>query len=169
MMSGNGLRRLLLLLCFAGHDVHAETISGRVITVVDGDTLTVLDAGNKRRSLRLAGVDAPERGQPFYVESARSLAAVCYRKPATVETAPKDASVPLVAKVECAGVDASSEQVRRGMAWTAKAYVPLGSALVELEAYARLRQLGLWADPDPVAPWEWRARQGAKAPAAAPR
>jgi endonuclease YncB( thermonuclease family) len=163
------MRWLLFLLCFAAHEVSAETIAGRVITVVDGDTLTLLDAGNKRHSLRLAGVDAPERGQPFYVDSARSLAAVCYRKPATVETAAGDGAAPRVAKVECAGVDASSEQVRRGMAWTAKAYVPLGSALVELEAYARLRQLGLWADADPVAPWEWRARQAAKAPAAAPR
>jgi endonuclease YncB( thermonuclease family) len=159
------MRWLLLLLCFAGYEAPAETISGRVIAVVDGDTLMLLDAGSKRHRVRLAGVDAPERGQPFYVESARSLAAVCYRKPAILETAGKEGAAPLVAKVECAGVDASSEQVRRGMAWTSKPYAPIGSALYEAEAYARLRKLGLWESPDPVPPWDWRARQQGKVPA----
>jgi endonuclease YncB( thermonuclease family) len=59
--------------------------------------------------------------------------------------------------VTCAGIEANSEQVRRGMAWVFTRYVPMGSALYEAEAYARLRQIGLWADPKPVAPWEWRA------------
>jgi endonuclease YncB( thermonuclease family) len=153
------MRWLILLLLLAGHAVLAETISGQVVTIVDGDTLTILDTGKKRHNIRLADIDAPERGQPFYVRSAQSLAAVCFRKQATVETQSKDRHGPLIAKVNCAGVDANGEQVRRGMAWTFKLYAPATSALYEIEAYARLRQLGLWADAQPIAPWDWRARK----------
>jgi endonuclease YncB( thermonuclease family) len=163
------MRWLLLVSLFAAQAAFAETISGRVVTVVDGDTLTVLDAAKQRHRVQLAGIDAPEPGQPFYTRAARSLAAICYKKPASLETERKDASGPVVAKVKCAGVDANGEQVRRGMAWTSKAYSPIGSALYEQEAYARLRQLGLWSRPEPVPPWEWRARQGEKAPATAAR
>jgi endonuclease YncB( thermonuclease family) len=152
------MRWLLLLLCLGSPPVLAETISGQVITVIDGDTITVLDAGKKRHRVRLAGIDAPEAGQPFYVRSARSLAALCYRKPAALEAEGKDAGGLVVARIKCAGADANSEQVRRGMAWTSKAAAPIGSALYELEAYARLRKLGLWASPDPVPPWEWRTK-----------
>ncbi len=156
------MRWFFLLLWLAAHAALAETVSGEVITVVDGDTLTVREAGGRRHRVRLAGIDAPERGQPFYLRAARSLAAICYRKNASVETEEQDGGGLPAAKVKCAGVDANGEQVRRGMAWTSKAQAPIGSAVYELEAYARLRKLGLWQDPEPVAPWEWRARHGGK-------
>lgn len=148
--------RWLLALLLLASPAHAETISGQVVAVIDGDTLTLRDAAKKRHRIRLAYIDAPERGQPFYVRSAKSLAALCFRKPATAQTQGSDRDTPVTAKVECAGEDASSAQVKRGMAWTVKPAAPLTSALYEMEAYARLRQLGLWAGDKPVAPWEWR-------------
>ena len=51
----------------------------------------------------------------------------------------------------------NAEKVRRGIAWVYTRYVPMGSTLYELEAYARLRHLRLWSDVKPVAPWERRA------------
>jgi micrococcal nuclease len=133
--------------------------TGRVVKVSDGDSLTVLV--NKRHvRVRLEGIDAPERGQPFSRRSRQSLTGICAAKDAVVADRGKDRHGRTIGSVTCAGVEASTEQVRRGMAWVLARYVPLGSALYELEAYARLRQLGLWADPQPVAPWDWhRAKQ----------
>lgn len=129
---------------------------GRVVKIADGDTLTVLV--NKRQvRVRLDGIDAPERRQPFYKRSRQSLADMCAAKPATVEEHGKDRYGRTIGRVTCAGVEANSEQVRRGMAWVFVRYVKRGSPLYQLEAQARLRKLGLWADPRAIAPWEWRA------------
>lgn len=61
-----------------------------------------------------------------------------------------------VGELDCAGVPAGPEQVRRGMAWVYTKYAPKGSPLYQLEAEARAARLGLWADPDPTPPWSWR-------------
>jgi endonuclease YncB( thermonuclease family) len=104
--------------------------SGRVVKVADGDTLTVLVNKTQIR-VRLDGIDAPESKQA----------------PLRPHDWPR----------HLRRMSANNEQVRRGMAWVFARYVPVNSPLYELEAYARLRQIGLWVDPHPVAPWEWRA------------
>lgn len=150
------MRRILLALTLVvSHGALAETISGTVITVIDGDTITVSDAASKHYRVRLAGVDAPEAKQAFGLESARSLAALCHRKAAKVEWMEKKRRVHF-GQVTCGDKDAAAEQVRRGMAWVSPRQMTAGSALPELEAYARLRKVGLWADEKPVPPWEWR-------------
>jgi endonuclease YncB( thermonuclease family) len=78
------------------------------------------------------------------------------RKQAFIQERGKDRYGRTIGGVTCGGLDANTEQVRRGMAWTFKRYVPVNFPLYEMEAYARLRQLGLWADPHSVPPWEWR-------------
>jgi endonuclease YncB( thermonuclease family) len=152
--------RWLLLLLFVGH-AYAETISGQVVGIADGDTLTILDASQKRYKIRLASIDAPERGQAFYKRSRQSLSALCFRKEASIQTHGKDRYGRFIAKVNRAGVDANSEQVKLGLAWTFKKYAPMTSALYEIEGYARLRQMGLLADAKPIAPWDWRAAKRA--------
>ncbi len=107
-------------------------------------------------SRALAGIDAPEAKQPHGIRSARSLATLCYRKPAKVEWKEKEKGVHL-GQVTCEEKDAAAEQVRRGLAWVSPQQMTPGSGLYEIEAYARLRKLGLWADEKPVPPWEWRA------------
>lgn len=147
---------LIFLLLFA-HSVHAETLSGTVIGVADGDTLTILDARKRRHRVSLAEVDAPERNQPFGTQSRQSLVGVCFRKAAQVEWQAKDRKDGYIGRVTCAGVDANAEQVRRGMAWVSPLLTKPGSPLYELEAYARIRGVGLWADPQATPPWQWRA------------
>lgn len=144
----------LAVLALAPWDAFAD-FTGRVVKVVDGDTLTVLVQKRQIR-VRLDGIDAPESGQAFNKRSRKSLADMCAAKTAHVEARGKDRYGRTIGRVNCAGVDANSEQLRRGMAWVFARYVPIGSPLYELEAYARLRQLGLWADARAVAPWEWR-------------
>ena len=141
---------LLLLGGLAAQGAWAEVISGKVVRVSNGDTLTIEDAAGKRHRIRLADVDAPERRQEFGEQARNSLIELCLNKPAESDAA----------HVSCAGVDVSLEQVRRGWAWVSPKQTRPGSPLFELEAHARLRQIGLWAGEKPVPPWEWRAAKG---------
>ena len=150
------MRWLWLALFLAAEPAAGETISGAVTAVIDGDTLTVVDDAKKRHRIRLAGIDAPQAKQPFGLSSARSLARLCYKKPTKVEWRAKELGF-LVGEVTCDGVEVNAEQVRRGMAWVSPRQTGPGSALYELEAYARLRKVGLWADDQAIPPWEWRS------------
>jgi endonuclease YncB( thermonuclease family) len=152
------MRWLALLTVLCVHPAFAETISGTVVTVIDGDTLVVQDASKKRHLVHLAEIDAPEPKQRFYVQSSRSLARLCLHKTANVEWSAREHGRYL-GYVKCAGRDANAEQLRRGMAWGSPKSTQPTSGLYELEAYARLRRLGLWRDESPVAPWEFRAKK----------
>jgi endonuclease YncB( thermonuclease family) len=150
---------LIVFLLPLAHSVRAETLSGTVTSVVDGDTLTVVDAQKRRYRVRLAEVDAPESKQAFGIKSARSLYGLCFGKPAQVEWKTKDRNKLYIGHVTCGGIDASAEQVRRGMAWVSPSFTQPGSPLYELEAHARVRGIGLWADPRPIPPWDWNPRK----------
>lgn len=159
------MRQLLLLVSLLAvvHAASGETISGTVVAITDGDTLSIVGKDRKRHRIRLAEIDAPERKQAYGTRSRNSLAAICFQKAAVAETAEKDSYGRLIGKVSCAGVDANTEQVRRGMAWVnARSTLP-NSPLPEMEANARLRKLGLWAGEKPEPPWKWRERQAAAA------
>ena len=153
------MRWLVLLAALAVPPAHADTLSGKVVKVIDGDTLVVRDAAKKRYTVRLAEIDAPEPKQPFYTEASRSLAELCYRKSATVEWSERDDAKRYIGYVTCDGKDANAEQLKRGMAWASPKYTRPTSALYELETYARLRRIGLWVDDGPVAPWEFAAKK----------
>lgn len=123
----------------------ADTISGTVVNVIDGDTLVVQDAAKKRYTIRLAEIDAPEERQPLWLQSSRSLASLCHRRSAEVEWKERDAKKRYVGYVTCDGKDASAEQLKRGMARVSPKSTQPTSGLYELEAYARARGIGLWA------------------------
>lgn len=141
----------------------AEIITGRVVGVADGDTVTVLDQSKTQHKIRLAGIDAPEKAQAFGQRSKESLSALVFGKEVTVDTDKRDRYGRLVGKILVEGADANLEQIRRGMAWYYKAYAREQSAK-DREAYegaelaARGADRGLWYDADPVAPWEFRRK-----------
>jgi len=147
---------LLLAAPPAGADVAA-----RVVGVHDGDTLTVL-IDRRQVRVRLTDIDAPELGQPFGTRSRQSLADLCFGKPAALELRGGDRYKRTLARVTCDGTDANVEQVRRGYAWTYTRYAAPDSSLHALQAEARAARRGLWADPSPVPPWNWR-RNGRQA------
>lgn len=153
------MRWIALLAGLAVNCAFAETISGTVTKVIDGDTLVVRDAAKKRYTVRLAEIDAPEPKQPFYVEASRSLSEICHRKRASVEWSERDEANRLIGYVTCAGKDANAEQLKRGMAWASPKGTRPTSGLYELETYARLRRIGLWAQDEPVAPWEFGTKK----------
>ena len=138
-------------------------LSGRVVAVHDGDTLTVADHGRKVR-VRLDGIDAPELAQRYGKSSRGSLLRLCRGKNAAVAERGKDEEGNVLGTVTCDTTEANAEQVKRGYAWVFRTYLPIGSPLYELETNARLMQRGLWRDKDPTPPWEWRKQHAARKP-----
>ena len=130
---------------------------GRVVKVSDGDTITVL-VENKQVRVRLDAIDAPELKQAFGSRSQQSLAEMCAAKSVRVIERGLDRYGRTVGWIICDGVDANSEQVRRGMAWVYERYAPRNSPLYGLQGEAHDTRRGLWADPQPVAPWQWRRK-----------
>lgn len=135
----------------------ANSISGLVVKVYDGDTLTILAPLNQQIKIRLADIDAPERKQAFGQRSRQSLAELCFRKNASVQFQKKDRYQRILGRVYCNAVDVNAEQVRRGLAWVYDKYVA-DKSLYQLQAQARKSKAGLWIDPDPVPPWEFRKK-----------
>lgn len=132
-----------------------------VVGVSDGDTIKVRcgnPGGYEQVTIRLAEIDAPEKGQAFGQRSKQSLSSLCFGELATVKPQTLDRYGRTVARVECRGEDASSEQARTGMAWFFTRYGK-DAGIRALEGLARGSRAGLWADPFPVPPWEWRQAQ----------
>lgn len=140
-----------------------------VIGIADGDTLTArceTDVGRTSIVIRLAEIDAPEGKQAFGRRSRQHLAKLCFKKPAHVTPQAIDRYGRTVAYVLCDRTDANIEQVRAGMAWAYTRYTS-DATLSALEKQARDQRVGLWGDPAPVAPWEWRRSRSAASEAAA--
>lgn len=132
------------------------SIAGRVVGVADGDTLTLLDAANQQYKVRLAGIDAPEKVQPFGQVGKQRLSELCFNKQATVNVVNTDRYGRTVGDVTCDGVHANAEMVRGGNAWVYRHYDKGFEAFYALEKAAKEARLGLWADNSPTPPWEWR-------------
>jgi len=144
-----------------------------VVSLSDGDTLTVND-GKAQHKIRLAGIDAPESNQPFGRQSASHLAQMVMGKAVTLIGQKIDRNGRRVAKVICEGLDTNLEQVKAGYAWHFKTYEKEQStndrtAYAEAEIQARSSHLGLWADPNPMPPWDWRKRDEKKNVADVPK
>ncbi|MDP1673489.1 MAG: thermonuclease family protein [Burkholderiales bacterium] len=142
-----------ILLFFLATPVYAFT--GKVVSIADGDTLTVLVDRSQVR-IRLADIDAPEKGQDFGDKSRQSLGELCHGKTATVSGGEQDRFGRTLGTVNCDGVDANAEQVRRGMAWVFDRYAPKDSPLYSIQDAAKASRRGLWSDPNPTPPWQFR-------------
>lgn len=148
----------LLLLTSAAQ---SATLVGKVVAVADGDTITVLDNTNTQYKIRLAGIDAPEKKQPFGNVSKKSLSDMVYDKQVSVDYNKQDRYGRTVGKVIVNGVDANLEQVKRGLAWFYKKYQneqPFEDRLNYLHAQesAEKSKVGLWVDVAPIPPWDFR-------------
>jgi len=148
----------------------AAELTGRVVGISDGDTITVLDASNTQHKIRLAGIDAPELKQAFGTRSKQNLSRMAYDMDARLECHKTDRYKREVCKVwvqpsDCPTcgktLDAGHAQIIAGLAWWYRAYAKEQFAedqgrYESAEDEARLRKWGLWGDAEPVPPWEWR-------------
>ncbi len=159
------MRNFIAILLALALPAWADTITGKVVGVADGDTITVLDASNQQHKIRLQGIDAPEKKQAFGQKSKASLSAMVYGKPVTVEWSKRDRYQRIIGVVLADGVDCNLEQVKAGMAWWYRQYAkeqsPADRAKYEAaENQAKAGRVGLWSDADPLAPWEFRHGRG---------
>lgn len=134
-----------------------------VIAITDGDTIKVLDNDHMQHKVRLASIDAPERGQPFGAKSKQMLSELIGTKKVNLKRPTKDRYQRLICTVSLNGMDVNREMVRRGGAWVYRSYYK-GADYYEAENEARDAQAGLWSTSEyrAVAPWEWRKKQRQK-------
>lgn len=151
------MRILLAIVLASASCLALADFTGRVIYVVDGDTLGILVSETTIR-VRLDSVDAPELGQAFGRRSRQSLARICAGKDARVAQRGKDRDGRPVGIVTCGTVEANREQVRLGLAWVHVKDASKGSGLYDVQDEARREKRGLWVDGYPVPPWKWRNR-----------
>ena len=156
------LRALVVLLSLSVmNSAVATALEGKVVGVLDGDTIEVLDSGKHPVRIRLAGIDAPEKAQPFGQRSKQNLSDLVYGKQVEVDGRKIDKYGRTVGRVLVNGVDANFAQVKDGFAWHYKQYASEQTAsdralYTAAEDGAQSSRLGLWRDPNPMAPWDWR-------------
>ncbi len=151
---------IALWLTFA-NIAHADVLIGKVIGVSDGDTITVLDNNKQSHTVRLVGIDAPEKSQAFGQAAKKSLSDLVFGKQVEVLWEKRDRYQRMLGKVMLHGQDICLEQIKRGMAWHYKQYQrdqsPQDLAdYAAAEQSARQDKTGLWADATPMEPAEFR-------------
>ena len=138
-----------------------QILSGEVVAIADGDTLTLL-VDKTQHKIRLYGIDAPERGQAYGTKSKERLGELCANKAVTVRVTDKDRYGRLVGVVKVPdGTDVNREMVADGLAWWYRKYAPNDKELEKAEKDAREQRKGLWADKKPMPPWEFRNKKAA--------
>lgn len=133
------------------------------VRVLDGDSLVVVDGEGRRVEVRIHGIDAPERRQPYSDVSRRNLDRMLRRKQITMIPQDRDRYERVVAKLIVSEQDVGLEQIRDGLAWHYRRFQDdqppdERDAYSQAEQRARESRTGLWKDPAPVAPWEHRSR-----------
>lgn len=151
----------ILLLGITAHMVDANTVRGKVVSVVDGNTLEVISTEEETYRIVLAGIDCPEPGQPYAEEAKRFLENAILRKSIDVKLLGKDRWGNYLGEI-ITEVEVSAELVKRGLAWCNEKNAP--ESLKALEEQAREQRIGLWQEENPTAPWVYRRQQTMQSP-----
>jgi endonuclease YncB( thermonuclease family) len=156
-------RALLGLVLLAQLPAWAAEATGRVIGVIDGDTIDILTSRFETQRIRLSGIDAPELGQAFGRNAKAALSSLAFTRQVTIEWHKRDRYGRLVGKVTLDGRDIALEMLTLGMAWHYRQFeteqrVADRGRYQEAENRARAARRGLWADAVRVPPWEYRGR-----------
>lgn len=133
-----------------------------IVGISDGDTLkdrSGAPGSYQQVTVRVAEIDAPEKRQHIEQSSKEHLSRGCFQVEVTITPAGRDRYGRTLARVECRGADANSEQVRAGMDWAFTRY--LTELTIEQIEQARAARRGLWVNAEPIATWEWRAEGAA--------
>ncbi len=133
-----------------------SSTTGKVISIIDGDTYDILLDGNKAIRVRMEGIDAPEKGMPFYKVAKKYLGKLCFEKDIRLEiTGTDNRERTLAFSYLQDGSELSHEMIKAGLAWHFKKYSS-DASLSNLEIEAKNSKLGLWADNNPMPPWKNR-------------
>ena len=144
----------IMLLMFV-REGSAEQFLGKVIAVVDGDVVMVEHLG-REEVVRLAGIDSPDRGQPFWRQAKEFTASMVAGLEVKVKIESRDQYGRNVGEIILPdGRSLNRLLVFSGFAWWYRSELD-DKILGELEEEAQLGERGLWARPNPMPPWEFR-------------
>jgi len=150
-----------MTLLIVSMSVHAAMLTGQVVGITDGDTLTLL-VDRQQYKVRISGIDAPEKRQAWGEKSKTNLSRLAFNQEAVAECPKVDRWGRQICKVSVNAVDIGLEQIKDGMAWWYRKYAKEQSsddqsAYENMELMAKLRRLGLWSDTNPIPPWYFRS------------
>lgn len=159
---------LLLAWVVLGQVALADTLTGRVVGISDGDTITVL-VNSQPVKVRLTEIDTPEKGQPWGSRAREALSGKVFAKAVEVRSEGTDRYGRTLGRVYVDGRDVNREMIREGHAWAYRQYLKDESLLAD-EDYAKSNGVGLWGLPEAqrMPPWEWRHGGRTTVPAPAP-
>ena len=148
--------QIILCIFLIQNSVFAATFTGKVVSIADGDTITVL-TDNKQTKVRLAEIDTPEKNQPYGRKAKKALSDFIFGKTVRIEVDTIDRYGRTVGKIFLDNLNINKEMVKAGHAWVYVKYAK-DKTLFELEKSAKENQLGLWALPEEerIPPWQWR-------------
>ena len=155
------VRTVLIFTTLLHSSAFAEVLTGRIVAVTDGDTLTLLDRSFVQHKIRLSGIDAPEKKQAFGQRAKAKLSANAYGLPAEADCRKTDRYGRDICVVRVNSRDVGLEQIRAGMAWWYRQYARDQTSqeqkdYEDVEEQAKSAKRGLWTDKEPIPPWEWR-------------
>ncbi len=145
---------LVLVAVWVINFFNKSEIRGRVVSIQDGDTITVL-RGTTTYKIRLFGVDCPEKGQAFGNVARQFTSDLAFNKAVKVKYTERDQYKRYLGTVYVGETNLNKELVKAGLAWHYKEYSD-DPVMAALEIKARLGKKGLWSDHKPIAPWEFR-------------
>jgi endonuclease YncB( thermonuclease family) len=138
----------------------AQKFTVKVVSISDGDTFTAINKDNLQLKIRVFGIDAPEKKQAFGNKSREFLSSLIFGKSITIDVQSKDGYGRYLAYVYSPeGKDVSLLMIHEGMAWHFTKYDNNG-VYEAAQTLAKKAKRGLWADPSPVAPWDFRSNKG---------
>lgn len=143
---------VVVMLAAGGALAGGKEISGKCVKVVDGDTL-IIECDKAKRTVEIAGVDAPELDQPWGKETKNFVKKMVGGEKVEIEVIESDGDV-VYARVTVNGIDMSEMLIGRGLAWVSEDSTD--AELADLGNKARELPCGLWMDADPQAPWDFR-------------
>lgn len=167
------MRRLLLVILWAlvfcsNNCIAAEQARGKVVSVTNGNLLSVQDETGEIRQVRLYGIDAPDSEQKMGPQAGKMLAAMVHEKDVEVKVEGVDSNgIPNVS-ILLNGLSVNAAMAKSGYAWVNPETCKSSdcSAWSGYQQYASQNKKGLWVDPEAEPPWKWRERR-AKAKAKA--
>lgn len=146
---------LIIIFLFYSNGYSQTILSAKVIRIKDGDTVEVIDKQKNTVTLRLAEVDCPEKKQPFGTKAKQFTSDLVYLKTIKYIVTNKDLYGRYIAKIYFENKYLSAEIIKKGMGWQYKKY-STSKELAKFEQQARSKKIGLWIDPNPIYPSEWR-------------
>ena len=136
----------------------AFDFTGKVVSVADGDTITVL-YGKKEYKIRFQHIDCPESSQAFGTKAKQVLSNKVFGKTVTVRWTEKDRYERILGDIHIGQRWINAEMVNEGMAWHYK-FFSKDATVAAAEVKARAAKLGIWSQPNPVPPWDFRKGKG---------